>query len=162
MESVNPDFSPFHCNNLCTMPENFNLPHIWLQWAGHPHWAQESTEMRSLHRRGRENKEIHFSQFILSLFVGVGQLLQGDFAGLLMCRPRLLAAGESCCQKVMRRISWSIQGAFRYLQNSNQCVGLKLNRGYIHNMLFNFFFFTRICVFSVWPLPEVQNGLMFF
>ena len=27
-----------------------------------------------------------------------------------MCRPRLLAAGDSCCQKVLQRFSGSIQG----------------------------------------------------
>ena len=50
------------------------------------------------------------SQFISSLFDGVGQLLPGDFAGLLMSRPRLLAAWDSCCQKVVQRFSGSIQG----------------------------------------------------
>ena len=59
---------------------------------------------------GQRDKEISLSQFILSLFEGVGQLLPGDFAGLLMSRPRLLAAGDSCCQKVPQRFSGSIQG----------------------------------------------------
>ena len=59
---------------------------------------------------GQRDKEISLSQFISSLFNGVGQLLPGDFAGLLMCRPRLLAAGDSCCQKVPQRFSLSIQG----------------------------------------------------
>ena len=59
---------------------------------------------------GQRDKEIYFSQFISSLFYGVGQLLPGSFAGLLMSRPRLLAAGDSRCQKVPRRFSWSIQG----------------------------------------------------
>ena len=54
---------------------------------------------------GKRDKEIFLSQFISSLFDGVGQLLPGDFAGLLMCRPRLLAAGDSCCQKVLQRFS---------------------------------------------------------
>ena len=36
---------------------------------------------------GQRDKEISLSQFISSLFDGVGQLLPGDFAGLLMCRP---------------------------------------------------------------------------
>jgi len=49
---------------------------------------------------GQRDKEISLSQFISSLFNGVGQLLPGDFAGLLMSRPRLLSAGYSCCQKV--------------------------------------------------------------
>ena len=57
---------------------------------------------------GHRDKDIPLSQFILSLFEGVGQLLPGDFAGLLMCRPRFLAAGESCCQKVLQRFSESI------------------------------------------------------
>ena len=60
---------------------------------------------------GQRDKEIYFSQFILSLFDGVGKLLPGDFAGLLMSRPRLLAAGDSFCQKVLQRFSLSIQGA---------------------------------------------------
>ena len=38
----------------------------------------------------------------------MGQLLPGDFAGLLMCRPRLLAAGDSCWQKGLKRFSRSI------------------------------------------------------
>ena len=59
---------------------------------------------------GQRDKEIPLSQFMSSLFEGVGQLLPGDFAGLLMCRPRLLAAGDSCCQKVLQRFSGSIQG----------------------------------------------------
>jgi hypothetical protein len=59
---------------------------------------------------GQRDKEIPLSQFISSLFEGVGQLLPGDFAGLLMCRPRLLASGDSCCQKVLQRLSGSIQG----------------------------------------------------
>ena len=59
---------------------------------------------------GQRDKEISLSQFISSLFEGVGQLLPGDFAGLLMCRPRLLAAGDSCCQKVRQSFSESIQG----------------------------------------------------
>ena len=59
---------------------------------------------------GQRDKEISLSQFISSLFEGVGQLLPGDFAGLLMSRPRLLAAGDSCCQKVPQRFSGSIQG----------------------------------------------------
>ena len=59
---------------------------------------------------GQRDKEIILSQFISSLFDGVGQLLPGDFAGLLMSRPRLLAAGDSCCQKVLQRFSGSIQG----------------------------------------------------
>ena len=42
---------------------------------------------------GQRDKEINFSQFILSLFDGVGQLHPEDFAGLLMSRPRLLSAG---------------------------------------------------------------------
>ena len=54
---------------------------------------------------GKRDKEISLSQFILSLFDGVGQLLPGNFAGLLMSRPRLLAAGDSCCQKVLQRFS---------------------------------------------------------
>ena len=54
---------------------------------------------------GQRDKEISLSQFISSLFDGVGQLLPGDFAGLLMSRPRLLAAGGSCCQKVLQRFS---------------------------------------------------------
>ena len=61
---------------------------------------------------GQRDKEIPLSQFISSLFEGVGQLLPGDFAGLLMCRPKLLAAGDSCCQKVLQRFSGSIQGNF--------------------------------------------------
>ena len=60
---------------------------------------------------GQRDKEIPLSQFISSLFEGVGQLLPGDLEGLLMCRPRLLAAGDSCCQKVLQRFSGSIQGA---------------------------------------------------
>ena len=36
---------------------------------------------------GQRDKEISLYQFILSLFKGVGQLLPGDFAGLLMSRP---------------------------------------------------------------------------
>ena len=48
---------------------------------------------------GQRDKEIPLSQFISSLFEGVGQLLPGDFEGLLMCRPRLLAAWDSCCKK---------------------------------------------------------------
>ena len=59
---------------------------------------------------GQRDKEISLYQFILSLFERVGQLLPGDFAGLLMSRPRLLAAGDSCCQKVPQRFSGSIQG----------------------------------------------------
>ena len=59
---------------------------------------------------GQRDKEIFLSQFISSLFDGVGQLLPGDFAGLLMCRSWLLAAGDSCCQKVLQRFSCSIQG----------------------------------------------------
>ena len=54
---------------------------------------------------GQRDKEIFLSQFILSLFDGVGQLLPGDFAGLLMSRPRFLAAGDSCCQKVLQSFS---------------------------------------------------------
>ena len=61
---------------------------------------------------GQRDKEIPLSQFISSLFEGVGQLPPGDFAGLLMCRPRLLAAGDSCCQKVLQRFSGSIQGVY--------------------------------------------------
>ena len=61
---------------------------------------------------GQRDKEISLSQFISYLFEGVGQLLPGDFAGLLMSRPRLLAAGDSCCQKVPQRFSGSIQGAW--------------------------------------------------
>ena len=60
---------------------------------------------------GQRDKEISFSQFILSLFEEVGrQLLPGNFACLPMCRPRLLAAGDSCCQKVLQSFSGSIQG----------------------------------------------------
>ena len=59
---------------------------------------------------GQRDKEMILSQFISSLFDGVGQLLPGDFAGLLMSRPRLLAAWDSCCQKVLQRFSGSIQG----------------------------------------------------
>ena len=59
----------------------------------------------------QRDKEILRSQFISSLFEGVGQLLPGYFAGLLMCRTRLLAASDSCCQKVLQRFSGSIQGA---------------------------------------------------
>jgi hypothetical protein len=66
--------------------------------------------MRSLHQRGRD-KEFFLSQFISSLFEEVRQLLPENFACLLMCRPRLLAAGDSCCQKVLQRFSGSIQGA---------------------------------------------------
>ena len=84
-------------------------PWIVRRVSGQPHSAQESTQMRSLHR-GQRDKEISLSQFILSLFDGVGQLLPGDFAGLLMCRPRLLAAGDSCCQKVLQRFSWKYTG----------------------------------------------------
>ena len=36
---------------------------------------------------GQRDKDISLYQFILSLFKGVGQLLPGDFAGLLMSRP---------------------------------------------------------------------------
>ena len=36
---------------------------------------------------GKGDKEISLSQFMSSLFKGVGQLLPGDFAGLLMSRP---------------------------------------------------------------------------
>ena len=46
--------------------------------------------MRSLHQSGPEghrDKEIALSQFISSQFEGVGQVLPGDFAGLLMSRP---------------------------------------------------------------------------
>ena len=39
---------------------------------------------------GQRDKEINFSLFISSLFDGVGQLLPGDLAGLLMSRPRQL------------------------------------------------------------------------
>ena len=53
---------------------------------------------------GQRDKEISLSQFISSLFDGVGQLLPGDFASLL------LAAGDSCCQKVLQKFSRSIQG----------------------------------------------------
>ena len=69
--------------------------------------------MRSLHQSGPEghrDKEIALSQFISSQFEGVGQVLPGDFAGLLMSRPRLLAAGDSCCQKVPHRFSGNGQG----------------------------------------------------
>ena len=59
---------------------------------------------------GQRDIEISLCPFISSLFYGVGQLLPRDFAGLLMCRPRLLTAGDSCCQKVLQRFSWSIQG----------------------------------------------------
>ena len=68
------------------------------------HWNEEPSP------EGQRDKEIILSQFISSLFDGVGQLLPGDFAGLLMCRPRLLAAGDSWCQKVLQRFSGSIQG----------------------------------------------------
>ena len=54
---------------------------------------------------GQRDKEISLSQFISSLFNGVGQLLPGDFPGLLISRQRLLAAGDSCCQKVLQRFS---------------------------------------------------------
>ena len=59
---------------------------------------------------GQRDKEIPPSQFISSLFEGVGQLLPGNLAGLLMCRPRLLAAWDSCCQKVLQRFSWKYTG----------------------------------------------------
>ena len=64
---------------------------------------------------GQRDKEISLSQFISSLFEGVWQLLPGDFAGLLMSRPRLLAAGDSCCHKVPQRFSGSIQGAIMFI-----------------------------------------------
>ena len=51
----------------------------------------------------QRDKDISLSQFILSLVKGVGQLLPGDFANVL------LAAGESCCQKVPHRLSGSDQ-----------------------------------------------------
>ena len=54
---------------------------------------------------GQRNKEISLFQFVSSLFDGVGQLLPEDFEGLLISRPRLLAAGDSCCQKVLQRFS---------------------------------------------------------
>ena len=38
-----------------------------------------------------------------------------------MCRPRLLAAVDSCCQKVLQRFSGSIQGAKAY----NHCLRLR-------------------------------------
>ena len=71
---------------------------------------------------GQRDKEIPLSQFILSLFEGVGQLLPGDFAGLLMCRPRLLAAGDSCCQKVLQSFSGSIQGVRLQGKNYLACI----------------------------------------
>ena len=74
---------------------------------------------------GQRDKEIPPSQFILSLFEGVGQLLPGDFAGLLMCRPRLLAAGDSCCQKVLQRFSGSIQGDMHITNSGNFSLVLK-------------------------------------
>ena len=69
------------------------LPKDWIlamhgaqKVSGHPYSAQESTEMRSFHQRGRD-KEVSLSQLISSLFDGVGRLLLGDFTGLLMCWP---------------------------------------------------------------------------
>ena len=61
--------------------------------------------------RRQRDKDISLPYFISSVFDGVGQLLPGDFAGLLISRPRLLAAGDSYCQKVLQRFSWNIQGA---------------------------------------------------
>ena len=37
-----------------------------------------------------------------------------------MCRPRLLAAGDSSCQKVLQRFSWNIQGVKRWQNSKTQ------------------------------------------
>ena len=77
----------FRCN---TTQAKYNPPIIVPRVSCNPPSAQESTNMRSLHQSGPKvqiDKWIYLSQFILSLFEGVGQLLPGDFAGLLMCRP---------------------------------------------------------------------------
>ena len=82
---------------------------------------------------GQRDKEINFSEFILSLFHGVGQLLPGYFAGLLMSRPRLLAAMDSCCQKVPQSFSWSIPGVL-----SSFCVICCFSPPVYNFFLFNF------------------------
>ena len=61
----------------------------------------KSTEMRSLHQRGRQT-EISLSQFFLSLLEGAKQLLPGDFAGLLMCRPGSSHLGTSDAKRCRR------------------------------------------------------------
>ena len=54
--------------------------------------------------RGAERQRYSLSQFILSLFKGVGQLLPGDLANVI------LAAGEFSFKKVPHRFSESEQG----------------------------------------------------
>ena len=113
--------------------------------------------MRSLHQRGRETKK-SLSQFISSLFDGVGQLLPGDFAGLLMCRPRLLAAGDSCCQKVLQRFSWSIQGVEWTTKPSDghRRWGLAANPFFLKLKVT---FKSQIQMFSIWRAYLFYNWL---
>ena len=51
---------------------------------------------------GQRDKEISLSQFISSLFDGVGQLLPGDLAGLLMRRPGSSQLGTPVAKRCRR------------------------------------------------------------
>ena len=62
-------------------------------------WGWPDT-LGNMQGEAQRDKEISLSQFISTLFDGVGQLLPGDFEGLL--RPRLLAAGEPFAKRSCR------------------------------------------------------------
>ena len=57
-----------------------------------------------------------------------------------MCRPRLLAAGDSCCQKVLQRFSGSIQGGgtFHKLRSTTLLYT-------VHCTLFHYHFHLTFC-----------------
>ena len=91
----------YRCN---TTQAKYNPPSIVPRVSCNPPSAQESTNMRSLHQsgpKGQIDKWISLSQFILSLFEGVGKLWPetwGDSTGIvLLPRPgRGPAEGQGC------------------------------------------------------------------
>ena len=81
--------------------------------ADHPLSAQEAKKEPPLDRQ--RYKEFSLSQFISSLFEGVGAALPWKFDICAYVQTRLLTAGDSCAQKVLQRYSGNERGACDFM-----------------------------------------------
>ena len=111
----NPERQPFHL-------ASWIVPRV----SGHPHSAQESTEMRSLHQRSRQAKKDPFSVHIVSVWGGGAAPPWNFFYRFAHVQKRLLTAEDSQGKKGAAMVSGSDYGAWwsAFLSELKGCAAM--------------------------------------
>ena len=99
-------FTIFHFLSLLNNFQHYSTPFITIQCQFH-YFAFPSTfeQLSALFSTIQQYLLLFITKFTILHFVALFYNFQ-----LILCRPRLLTAGDSCCQKALQRFFWSIQG----------------------------------------------------